>query len=99
MVTAFKARHDWLVDALNALPGVTCLAGDGTFYAFPDFSGAIKAGGFKNDLALADKLLEAGVALVPGSAFGAEGCLRLSFAVSLDTLKAAVQRIEAALTK
>ncbi|AJD48493.1 classes I and II superfamily aminotransferase [Isoalcanivorax pacificus W11-5] len=99
MVKAFKARHDWLVEALNALPGVTCLAGDGTFYAFPDFSGAIKAGGFENDLALADKLLEAGVALVPGSAFGAEGCLRLSFAVSLDTLKAAVQRIEAALTK
>src|SRR5690606_38004480 len=99
MVKAFKERHDWLVEALNALPGVTCLAGDGTFYAFPDFSGAIQAGGFENDLALADKLLEAGVALVPGSAFGAEGCLRLSFAVSLDTLKAAVQRIEAALTK
>ncbi len=99
MVEAFKARHDWLVAALNALPGVTCLAGDGTFYAFPDFSGAIKANGLKNDLELADKLLEAGVALVPGSAFGAEGCLRLSFAVSLDTLKAAVSRIEAALTK
>lgn len=93
MVKQFKARHDWLVDALNKLPGVTCLEGDGTFYAFADFNGAIKTLGLKNDLELAEKLLEGGIALVPGSAFGAEGCLRLSFAVSLDTLKSAVERI------
>lgn len=99
MGKAFKERHDYLVAALNDLPGVTCLPGDGTFYAFPDFSEAIKAGGYENDLALADALLEAGVALVPGSAFGSPGCMRLSFAVSLDTLKAAMARIEAALTK
>ena len=99
MVKAFKQRHDWLVAALNELPGVTCLEGDGTFYAFADFSGAIKQLGLANDIELAEKLLEGGVALVPGSAFGAEGCMRFSFAVSLDTLKSAVSRIAAVLGK
>lgn len=99
MVKAFKERHDWLVAALNDLPGVTCLEGDGTFYAFADFSGAIKQLGLANDIELAEKLLEGGVALVPGSAFGAEGCMRFSFAVSLDTLKSAVSRIAAILGK
>lgn len=99
MVVAFKARHDWLVAALNALPGVTCLEGDGTFYAFADFNQAIRNLGLKDDLELAEKLLEGGVALVPGSAFGTPGCLRLSFAVSLDTLKSAVERIAAVLGK
>lgn len=99
MNVAFKQRHDWLVAALNALPGVTCLEGDGTFYAFADFSGAIKQLGLANDIELAEKLLEGGVALVPGSAFGSEGCMRFSFAVSLDTLKSAVERIAAVLAK
>ena len=99
MVKAFKERHDWLVASLNDLPGVTCLEGDGTFYAFADFSGAIKQLGLANDIELAEKLLEGGVALVPGSAFGAEGCMRFSFAVSLDTLKSAVSRIAAVLGK
>ena len=99
MVKAFRERHDWLVAALNDLPGVTCLEGDGTFYAFADFNGAIQALGLKSDLELAEKLLEGGVALVPGSAFGCDGCLRFSFAVSLDTLKSAVERIAAVLAK
>ncbi|MBZ2188117.1 pyridoxal phosphate-dependent aminotransferase [Alcanivorax sp. JB21] len=99
MGKAFKERHDYLVAALNDLPGVTCLPGDGTFYAFPDFNEAIKAAGLKDDLELAEKLLEAGVALVPGSAFGTPGCMRLSFAVSMDTLKAAMARIAAFLDK
>ncbi|MEY1661708.1 pyridoxal phosphate-dependent aminotransferase [Isoalcanivorax beigongshangi] len=99
MVKAFKERHDYLVAALNALPGVTCAEGDGTFYVFPDFRQAIADLGLENDIALAERLLEFGVALVPGSAFGAEGCLRLSFAVSMDTLKAAIERISNALSK
>lgn len=93
MVKAFRERHDWLVAALNELPGVTCVPGDGTFYAFPDFNEAIGNLGCQDDLELAEKLLEGGVALVPGSAFGAPGCMRLSFAVGLDTLKTAVERI------
>lgn len=97
MVKAFKQRHDWLVEALNKLPGVTCLEGDGTFYAFADFNAAIKTLGLKDDLALAEKLLEGGIALVPGSAFGTPGCMRLSFAVGMETLQSAVQRIAAVL--
>ena len=101
MVKAFKERHDYVVDALNKLPGVTCAPGDGTFYAFPDFSGAIAdMDGVESCTDLAAQLLEtAEVALVPGSAFGAPGCLRLSFAVGMDTLVEAISRIEKALNK
>src|SRR5699024_5684666 len=101
MVKAFKERHDYVVEALNKLPGVTCAPGDGTFYAFPDFSQAIaKMDGVDSCTDLAAQLLDtAGVALVPGSAFGAPGCLRLSYAVGLDTLKEAIRRIEQALSK
>src|SRR5690554_1124062 len=99
MLKAFKERHDFVVAALNALPGVTCLEGDGTFYAFADFNQAIADLGLSNDLELAERFLEAGVAIVPSSAFGTPGCMRLSFAVSLDTLKEAVARIGSALGK
>ncbi|MGY6554686.1 MAG: pyridoxal phosphate-dependent aminotransferase [Wenzhouxiangella sp.] len=100
MCAAFRERHDWLVPALNELPGVSCISGKGAFYVFADFSAAIEALGLNDDLALAEHLLEhAGVATVPGTAFGAPGHLRLSFACSLDTLKTAVQRIAASLTR
>ena len=101
MVKAFKERHDYLTAALDALPGVKCAQGDGTFYAFPDFSEAIaNLDGVESDTDLAALLLEtAEVALVPGSAFGAPGCMRLSFAVGMDTLKEAMRRIEQALAK
>ena len=95
MVVQFKKRHDYLVDALNTIKGVTCLPGDGTFYVFPDFSEAIAASSANNDVELAEILLSEGeVALVPGSAFGAEGCMRLSFATSMETLIEAVSRIK-----
>lgn len=99
MVTAFKARHDFVVDALNAMPGVSCLPGDGTFYAFPDFNEAMAAmPGIDDDVAFAEFLLnEAGVALVPGSAFGCPGCMRLSFATGMAQLEDAMQRIAKAL--
>jgi len=95
MLVAFKERHDYLVEALNTIPGFSCLAGDGTFYAFPDVSKAIAVTqGINNDVEFAEYLLkEAGVAIVPGSAFGAEGYIRLSFATSMDQLKSAVDRI------
>ncbi len=101
MRSAFQARHDYLVDALNRLPGVTCLPGDGTFYAFPDLRPAIAAiPDVADDLQLAERLIEeAGVAVVPGTAFGAPGHLRLSFATGLDTLKEAVGRIGAFLDR
>lgn len=98
MVRAFRARHDKLVAGLNAIPGVDCHAGDGTFYAFPDFSEAIRNSGASDDVAFAGRLLdEALVALVPGSAFGTPGCMRLSFATSDAVLDKAVERIGAVL--
>ncbi|MBM96106.1 MAG: aspartate aminotransferase [Oceanospirillaceae bacterium] len=94
MVKAFKERHDFLVNALNELPGVSCLEGDGAFYAFPDFSEAMTTKGFDTDVEFAEYVLnEVGVAMVPGSAFGTPGCMRLSFATGMDTLKDAIARI------
>jgi len=94
MAKAFKERHDWLLDALNALPGVSCLPSDGTFYAFPDMREAMKKLGCRDDIAFTELLLtEAKVALVPGSAFGAPGHMRLSFATSMEMLESAVSRI------
>ena len=94
MVEAFKARHDYIVAALNRIPGMRCLEGAGTFYAFPDCRELIEQRGFADDTALAECLLkEAGVAAVPGSAFGAPGHIRLSFACSLETLEDAAGRM------
>ncbi len=100
MVSAFRERHDYVVEALNALPGVTCLPGQGAFYSFPDVSVAMKALGIDDDVAFAEHLLEkAGVAVVPGSAFGAPGHVRLSYATSLDALREAIDRIRAVLAE
>ncbi len=95
MLKAFRERHDHVVARLNRIRGVRCLPAQGAFYAFADFSGAITTSGLANDVALAEHLLNAaGVALVPGSAFGAEGYLRLSYATSMQTLDKALDRIE-----
>jgi aspartate aminotransferase len=104
MVTAFKERHKYVVDRFNAMPGLSCLMAGGAFYAFPDARMAItnlhKAGKINaaTDMALAEYLLESfDVAVVPGSAFGAEGYFRISFATSMDNLRNALDRIEKAL--
>jgi aspartate aminotransferase len=95
MNKAFKQRHDFVVAGLNAIPGISCRPGAGTFYAFADVTGAMHALGLKDDNAFAEYLLvEAGVAVVPGSGFGAPGHMRLSFACSMKTLEDALQRIE-----
>ena len=98
MLKAFKKRHDYVVERLNKLPGVTAIESDGTFYAFPDFSEAMKTLGFEKDTDLAEMFLEKGVALVPGSAFGADGCMRLSYATSEEALEKALDRLEQALS-
>ncbi len=99
MVVAFKERHEFVVSELNKIDGVECIPADGTFYAFPSFQGLIDArSDISNDIELAEYLLqEAGVALVPGSAFGAPGNMRLSFATSMDVLADAIERIAKAL--
>jgi len=95
MNQAFKARHDFVVAALDALPGISCLPGAGTFYAFAQVEGAIRALGLKDDNEFAEYLLvQAGVAVVPGSGFGAPNHIRISFACSMEMLKDALQRIE-----
>ena len=96
MVKAFKERHDFVVAELNTIKGVRCLPSDGTFYAFPDMGEAIAhSGSFENDVAFAESVLEkTGVAMVPGSAFGAEGHMRLSFATDMDSLKEALSRLK-----
>lgn len=96
MVVHFKKRHDYLVEALNSLPGVECIKADGTFYAFPNFQAAIDANpNTSNDIEMAEYILnEVGVALVPGSAFGAPGCMRLSFATSMEILQEAIARLK-----
>jgi aspartate aminotransferase len=95
MNKAFKARHDFVVAGLNAIPGISCLAGAGTFYVFAHVEGAMRALGLKDDNEFAEYLLvHAGVAVVPGSGFGAPNHMRISFACSMDTLKDALRRIE-----
>ncbi len=104
MVTAFKERHEYVVNRFNQMRGLKCIKAGGAFYAFPDARVAIanlhKAGKIKEatDMALAEYLLEEfGVAVVPGSAFGAEGYFRISFATSMSNLQQALDRIEKAL--
>ena len=101
MLSAFKQRHDFVVESLNAFDGVNCLPSDGTFYAFPDFHDVInKLDGINNDVELAEALLnKANIALVPGSAFGAPGFMRLSYATSLENLQLAMKRLKKFLTK
>lgn len=95
MLEAFKQRHDFVVAGLNAIDGVECLESDGTFYSFPNVEGLIaRVDGVNNDAELAEHLLEkTGVALVPGSAFGLAGHIRLSFATSMENLEKSVERI------
>ena len=95
MVNAFHQRHDYVVDRLLSMPGIEVIPADGTFYIFPSVQAIIEKHGYANDLVFSEQLLQdTGLALVPGSAFGNEGCIRLSFATSLDTLKDALNRLQ-----
>lgn len=95
----FKARHDYVYDRLNAMQGINCFASAGTFYSFPNVQGAMEGlEGINNDVEFAEYLLEkANVALVPGSAFGAPGYMRLSYATSMENLEKAMDRLAEAL--
>ena len=104
MLKAFRERHIFVVNGLNKIPGLKCIMAGGAFYAFPDAREAIaklhQRGTIKaaTDVALSEYLLvEAGVAVVPGSAFGSEGYIRLSFATSMSNLENAIARIAKAL--
>ena len=94
MVSAFEERHDFIVNALNAIDGIECPRSQGAFYSFPRVEGLIKRLGLKDDVELSTYCLEElNIALVPGSAFGAPGYVRFSFATSMDNIKQAVDRL------
>ena len=98
MVKAYKARSDYIVAALNDVPGFECREGEGAFYAFPKVTGAMAAKGLETDADLVKLVLESGdVVMVPGTPFGAPGYVRLSFACSIPELEKAIERIRAAL--
>jgi aspartate aminotransferase len=100
MCAEFKRRHDVVFELIAALPGVSCVPAKGAFYLFPNVEVALRAKGLGSDVELCERLLEAtGVALVPGSAFGAPGHVRLSFAASLELLEEALRRMHAFLAR
>ncbi len=96
MLAAFKERHDYVVQRVNNINGMQALASQGAFYTFVNMQALIdRTEGVSNDMELADYILsQAEVALVPGSAFGAEGYMRISFATSMDNLQEALDRLE-----
>jgi aspartate/methionine/tyrosine aminotransferase len=98
MRAAFDRRGTTMHELLSAIPGVECVAPEGAFYCFPSFEGVlgrtIAGRAPATSLDLCELLLEeAGVAIVPGEAFGAPGYARLSFALGDDDLVEGVQRI------
>jgi aspartate aminotransferase len=97
----YKRRYEYLLNALNAIDGIECEESDGAFYAFPSFKDVIeRMPDIRDDVELAAWMLEhAGVAMVPGTTFGAPGHLRLSYATSMENLHACVTRIGNALQK
>jgi aspartate aminotransferase len=103
MVAAFKERRDWIVQALNEIAGVRCLMPEGAFYVFPDFSALLgkplkygRTCSTTEELAM--YLLDTvKVGIVHGEAFGAPGCARLSYAMSMEQIKEGVARIRDAL--
>ncbi len=92
----FKERHDYVYEQVNKIEGIECHASEGTFYIFPNFQGVIdRMENISNDVELAEYLLEKGeIAMVPGSAFGAPGYMRISFATSMENLEKAMERLE-----
>lgn len=101
MCDAYRKRHDFVVGELKKMPGVNVLPSDGTFYTFPCVEGLLnKKPGITNDLELAEFLLnEADIAVVPGSAFGAPGHIRLCYTTSMANLEEAMRRLHIAFAK
>jgi len=99
MCVEFKKRHDYVVAELNSIDGVECLETDGTFYVFPNVEKLIaRLDNIDDDLGFSEYLIEqAGVALVPGSAFGTPGHIRISIATSMANLQNALERIKKAI--
>ncbi len=99
MTAAYKDRHDYVIKALNDIDGFECRPGEGTFYALPRVLGVLENKKLASDTDLVALLLnEVDVACVPGTAFGAPGYMRLSFACSMESLQEAMNRIKRAVS-
>lgn len=100
MRNAYKERHDYLLSELKTIPGFNCIPSDGTFYTFPSIESFInKESEITNDIEFAEFLLtKAELAIIPGSAFGAPGHIRISYATSMDNLVNAVKRLKNSLS-
>ena len=92
MLAEYARRREWLLNALNEIPGLRCPQPEGAFYAFPDVRGCLKDGETSDDFA--KQLLEKEQTVVTdGAGFGAEGFIRISYATSMDRLQEGVKRI------
>jgi aspartate aminotransferase len=90
MRLAFAERRQYMLDAINAIPGLSCPKPDGAFYVFP----SIEKTGMKSLDFSAALLEEFQVAVIPGIAFGTDTCIRLSYATSMDIIKKGLDRLE-----
>ncbi|NQY42876.1 MAG: pyridoxal phosphate-dependent aminotransferase [Legionellales bacterium] len=94
MVSNFQKRHDWLYPALQEIQGIEVIPSQGTFYSFPNISTILEKYNFKDDVEFCDRLLEeADLALVPGTAFGNNQHIRISFCIDDKVIKEAIQRL------
>ena len=93
MLAEYARRREWLLNALNEIPGFKCDRPEGAFYAFPDVRGCLK-GSVRTSEQFANELLEQEQTVVTdGAGFGADGFIRISYATSLDRLQEGVKRI------
>jgi aspartate aminotransferase len=98
----FKKRRDYIVERLNKINDISCAKPEGAFYVFPNISALLgktfNGKTINTDIEFADYLLDvAKIAVVPGSAFGAEGYIRLSYATSIENIREGIDRLEATL--
>ncbi len=100
MLAEYRRRRDRVVDGLRAIPNITCTLPQGAFYAYPNVSAYLQRDGLADTTVLAERLLEEGhVAVVPGSAFGTQQHMRLSYATSLDHIDEGLRRMAAFFAK
>ena len=100
MWEAYRERRAWLIPAINAIDGLHCAQTDGAFYVFPEVRSFFGRGSVRDSQTFANYLLdEARVAVVPGSAFGSDDHVRISYATSMERLQEGIRRIEAAVSK
>lgn len=100
MIAEYERRRQYVVDKLNGMPGLTCAKPGGAFYVFPNIGAFIHRGCVKDSLEFSRRLLqEAGVAVVPGSAFGKDGYVRISFATRMANLEKGLERMAEAISR